>query len=472
MRRFSHSAVRLVLALLFSGALASSPGQYPRDQYPPGQYPPDQYPPGQYPPGQYPPNTYPGRLPGGVPVGIQVPELKLPKRQPKDKRKGGEDDVKITLASVEGAFRKMGEKDLLIETPRRGILRFRLLAKTEFRNKEGKPVRDSLLRPGDQLAVHVNTDDEETALRVVLLRNGTGAERAAAGRPVDEAAVRAPRADDFGKPRSVSATAASPADGEPAAEAPAPAGETPGPGGAPPAPLRDTRPASDEAIIADARAAAASFSESLPSYLVEQVTTRQFSAGFPARWQPIDVVTAELAYVEGKEDYREVRIDGKPVAGPIERTGSWSTGEFGTTLEDILSPATNASFKRRGEERVASRPALVYDYTVAQPNSHWTLVAPDGRNHRPAYEGAVWIDKETRRVLRLEQRTTTMPRDWPFSRAETALHYGFVRIEQRTWLLPAGAENLACMSGSGSCTRNVIEFRNYRKFTAESTVKF
>jgi hypothetical protein len=28
------------------------------------------------------------------------------------------------------------------------------------------------------------------------------------------------------------------------------------------------------------------------------------------------------------------------------------------------------------------------------------------------------------------------------------------------------------MSGSGACTRNVIEFRNYRKFEAESTVTF
>src|SRR5438552_18227588 len=83
------------------------PGQYPPGQYPPGQYPPGQYPPGQYPPGQYPPNTYPTRLPGGIPVGIPVPEVKLPKRQPKEK---SPDEMKITIASVDGALRKMGEK--------------------------------------------------------------------------------------------------------------------------------------------------------------------------------------------------------------------------------------------------------------------------------------------------------------------------------------------------------------------------
>src|SRR5690242_8949910 len=107
-----------VALLAFCGlALAQyPPGQYPPGQYPPGQYPPNTYPPGQYPPntypGQYPPNTYPPntyptRLPGGVPVNLPVPEVKLPKKQPREK--GGE-DVKSTVCSADGALRKLGER--------------------------------------------------------------------------------------------------------------------------------------------------------------------------------------------------------------------------------------------------------------------------------------------------------------------------------------------------------------------------
>jgi hypothetical protein len=176
--------------------------------------------------------------------------------------------------------------------------------------------------------------------------------------------------------------------------------------------------------------------------------------------------------VNGKEEYRDITINGRPTNVPIERTGSWSTGEFATTLEDVLSPATNAKFKRRGEDRIAGRPAVVFDYKVEQPNSHWTLVAPDDRRYSPAYEGALWVDKDTRRVLRIEQRTTAMPRDFPFNRAESTLEYAFVRIEQKTYLLPVASESLACMSGSGACTRNTIAFRNYRKFNVDSSVKF
>jgi hypothetical protein len=38
------------------------------------------------------------------------------------------------------------------------------------------------------------------------------------------------------------------------------------------------------------------------------------------------------------------------------------------------------------------------------------------------------------------------------------------------YLLPVKSENLACFRGRPRCTRNEIEFRNYRKFSVESQV--
>ena len=115
---------------------------------------------------------------------------------------------------------------------------------------------------------------------------------------------------------------------------------------------------------------------------------------------------------------------------------------------------------------------MVFDLTVTAGNSHWELVSPDGRHYNTAYEGAIWIDKDTRRVLRIEQSTTGLPQDFPLSKAETVLTYAFVKIDNKPYLLPAGSENLGCSRGSGACTRNVIEFKNYKKFTTESTVSF
>jgi hypothetical protein len=480
MRRPFHPAVVAVGALFLSGALASaqypSGGQYPTGQYPPNQYPPGQYPPNQYPPGQY-PNTYPdNRLPGGIPV----PQIHLP---PKKSKADKAEEVRTTVAAVEGSLRKLGEKDLLLETGKGAILRFRLLAKTKFENKAGETMRDSLLHLGDQISVQVSPDDPETAIRVILVRSATPAERAAGEQSIAEGSVRAPVAGDFGKPRTVTTRESKTSEGA----APAEDGEAPTPGhrsdtgeGTAAAAAPDAGPATgsndperytDERIIQDARAAAGAFSASLPDYLVQQVTGRYFATGFPTHWQEIDVVTADLAYVGGKEDYRNVQVNGNPASNP-ERTGTWSTGEFGTTLEDVMSPTTDAAFKRRGEEKMVGRRAVVYDYTVAQAHSHWTMVSPDGRRYKPAYEGAVWIDKESRRVLRIEMRTTAFARDFTLSRAECNLQYAWVKIDQKTYLLPSASEDIGCMSGSGACTRNAIEFKNYRKFAAESNITF
>ena len=434
-----RSAFCLTLALGLAGDLVAF--QYP-GQYPPGQYPPGQYPPGQYPPGQYPPGQYPGQYPGG---GLPIPPIKWPSRKPKEKKEDKSDpkadkELKVKLTSVDGTLRKLAEKELLLETDPGKVVRFRLLAKTQFRDQSGEAVRDSLLQPGDHLLVQANVDDEETALRVVLLSSGSAEDRAAASKPVDPAAASAP--------------------------APAPASA--------PAPRSDRtgKLAPEEKAIDDAREAANNFTADLPNYLVEQVTVRSASMNIPGQWRIVDTVTADVACVNGREEYKNVRINGQPTNQPIEKTGTWTTGEFVTTLQDILAPETHADFTPQGQENLAGRQAFRFDYSVEQTNSHWILNAPDGRTYRPAYKGRLWIDKESRRVLRIEQKTSTMPASFPLERAESIVEYGYVKIDAASYLLPVSSENTGCLRGGTSCSRNVITFRNYRKFTTESNIKF
>jgi hypothetical protein len=100
---------------------------------------------------------------------------KLPGKKSKDTPDSN--STRVALRAVDGTLRELGEKDLYLETPKHKILKFRTLAKTQFRDKDGEQVRDSLLKPGDQLSVEVNGDDPETALRVILTRKSTDAEQ-------------------------------------------------------------------------------------------------------------------------------------------------------------------------------------------------------------------------------------------------------------------------------------------------------
>lgn len=229
------------------------------------------------------------------------------------------------------------------------------------------------------------------------------------------------------------------------------------------------RPKGADELVERARDAAFDFDQSLPNFLCDQLTNRYRSKTLKPDWKYQDRVQVELVYANNREDYRNVRINGKTVKkGSPEDSGTWSSGEFGTILIDVFHPNTHTSFRLRGSSTAAGLDAKVYDYSVLQENSHWQVRF--GRTVRPAYKGAVWIDPKTARVLRIEMNTRKLPSDYEIDTVETVVDYGWVNISGTRFLLPVKSENLACFRGTFDCVRNEIEFRNYRKFSVESQI--
>ena len=228
----------------------------------------------------------------------------------------------------------------------------------------------------------------------------------------------------------------------------------------------------EEVIIEKARQAAGSFLETLPNYYCQEIMTRYQSESNSSNWQPHDVVSMALVYENGQESYRNLAINGKPTKKNMEDlSGAWSTGEFGSVLADVFSPATAADFEYRKESRSAGRASLVYDFSVEREHSHWRIMVAS-QLLAPPYKGAVWIDKETNRVLRIEMQATHIPDAFPVDKVEMATDYEFVRFADRQFLVPVHAESLGCQRDTSSCNRNAIDFRNYHKYSGESTITF
>ena len=227
-------------------------------------------------------------------------------------------------------------------------------------------------------------------------------------------------------------------------------------------------------MIDQARDAAFSYSETLPNYVVKQYTTRYQTVaarGGRTSWQAKDTVTADVLEVDGNEQYKNILVDGKPPREDVEKTGSWSRGEFSSLLLDVLSPLTNADFRGKRSTMIANRAAFRYDFTVEESNSHWH-VESESQHAVPGYTGAIWIDKETSRALRIELSAQSMPRGFPLDQVESSIDYDFVLIGDGKYLLPVHSEALSCARGTNACTRNTIEFRNYKKFTADTSITF
>jgi hypothetical protein len=232
-------------------------------------------------------------------------------------------------------------------------------------------------------------------------------------------------------------------------------------------------PIQDDPVIQKAREAAANFSGILPNFFCLQNTTRYQTDNPKRGWDAIDVVTADVAYENGRESYKNIKIGNKSVGGTMDQLpGARSTGEFSTLLEVLMNPATGAAFRKDGQDNIRGRTAWVYKFEVRRERANWRIEG-NSQLYYPAYRGSVWIDKETARVLRVEQEARNMPPLFQFDTVESSTDYDFVRLgTPEQFLLPVEAEVLSCERGTSNCSRNKIEFRNYRKFGAESSITF
>ena len=224
-------------------------------------------------------------------------------------------------------------------------------------------------------------------------------------------------------------------------------------------------PSPSESLIERARDAAFEFSEKLPNYICEEFMSRYMQRGRDET--PQDVVSAEIVYDDSHESYRNVKINDRPTDRALEEVGgSWSTGEFASTLLALFNPDTDAHFQSGGASTIGGFSADVYDFEVRREKSHWELHV-DSQTLAPAYGGSVWVDPKTARVLRIEMDARNIPTDFPMDQVESAVDYSYVTIGGTSFLLPVHAESLGCQRGTNQCSHNVIDFRNYHEFKVD-----
>jgi len=425
-----------------------------------------QYPPGSYPPGTYPPGQYPGRSPsGGSPGGIPGRGSRKTTRQ---------EQPATHTEVVSGVIRKLDANSFELEAE---DTRFLII---QFSASVPKPAD---LRAGDGLDVTATMDADGTFHLVSMKPNKEIAETInendSIGAPPEEGRTgppptilsrpdATPDADDSGPPKLKR--------GKPVERASATIPDSDAPRETPNRPSR-ANPAVPPgnphmALIEQAREAAATFLEGLPNYVCQEQTTRYVSESRQPSWNVVDVVSADLVYDDHQESYRNLQINGKPTKKSPEDSGAWSTGEFGTILGNLFAPQSAAEFKYVQEDTVAHRATSVFDFRVKRVRSNWKIWVP-GQYVVPTYKGSVWIDKQTAQVLRIEMQAKEIPEAFPEITVETAVDYDTISLGTADkFLLPVHAEALSCWRNSNECQRNVIEFRNYHKFTGESIIKF
>jgi hypothetical protein len=216
------------------------------------------------------------------------------------------------------------------------------------------------------------------------------------------------------------------------------------------------------------RSKAIPYTENLPNFICTQITQR-FIRFFPGGWRQVDNFVADLSYYDGKEHYKILTVanQASPSATMDTLSGTRSTGEFGTTLRALFDPNTNATFRLEGLDQTNGHNTVRIGYQVPKETSSRSINYNNQRTIVTAYRGRCWVDPSSYQVVRLEDKALAIPEDFPITRSEGATDYDLADISGIKYWLPVRAEVLLVEGAAKVHTRNVIEFKKYRKFEAE-----
>ncbi len=225
-------------------------------------------------------------------------------------------------------------------------------------------------------------------------------------------------------------------------------------------------------IIDEVRKNVRDYVEEMPDFICTQEVERFIDTDGSGAWQRMDQMRFELTYNRKKETYKPIATNG--LLGPPKSNlggGATSAGEFASTLDNLFDPASETEFKPAGKEKLGVHQALIYDYRVRKPKSKLDVRIGEDPPFIAGYAGSIWIDADTKQVLRIEQAVEDPPAQYRTFSGDKIIDYEMVKLRGTDVevLLPIKAEVMMLNRAQKSYSQNLIYFKFYRKF--ESDVK-
>jgi hypothetical protein len=225
-------------------------------------------------------------------------------------------------------------------------------------------------------------------------------------------------------------------------------------------------------ILNAVREYALNYSKTLPDFICTQVTRRFWDPTGKESWRTGDTVTSKVTYFEQKEKYQTILVNGQMTDKAMDALGgTTSSGEFGSMLRGIFEAKSDAEFHWERWATLRGRRAHVYNYSVEQTRSDWGILDGDSkRSIVPAYRGFVYVDRDTNQVLKVTLEGVNIPADFPIQVAKDELDFDYVELTGQKFLLPMKAQ--VRLNRGQYLSKNDIEFRTYRKYSADAVISY
>jgi hypothetical protein len=235
-------------------------------------------------------------------------------------------------------------------------------------------------------------------------------------------------------------------------------------------PLKPLTP--EEILLGRIRVVAAQAFARLPNFTCVETIERSRRLAPNKKYEFLDTVRLEVAYVDGKELYSwpgETRFEERDLPRMVGGSGAIGTGDFALHAKSVLL-GPMVEFSPAVIEEMNGRPVYRLNFRLSIKYSNYLLrILPD--EGVIGYSGTTWHDKETLDLLRLEVILDEIPPNLPLKRGEKRIYYKRTAIGESSFLLPVSMDmTLTHMNGTES--RNQMTFASCRQYLGESTLIF
>lgn len=241
-----------------------------------------------------------------------------------------------------------------------------------------------------------------------------------------------------------------------------------------PAPIPPPSEEQKAEVMAKVTEFARGYIKSLPNFTCTQLTERYVDPSGRDAYQLSDKVVETLSYLEGREDYKVLTVNSKPMIDKShwDLGGTTSAGEFGTDLAELFSPEVQTEFEWNSWTTWHGRRTHRIAYRVLQSRSHWNIVFEKTQSMIAGYKGMLYVDADLKMVMRITREAVGIPSDFPIQNVQQSTEYEFTKIGEsdQEFLLPS--KSLITSRSGRASVKNATTFHHYRKFGADIKITF
>jgi len=210
---------------------------------------------------------------------------------------------------------------------------------------------------------------------------------------------------------------------------------------------------------------------SIPNYTCLETIGRAYREPHSRSFKPVDTVRLEVSSVAGKELFAWPgghRFEDQEITSLVT-SGTIGYGMFANFARNLFV-AGEGTLQYRGEENLAGRGSVRYDFHLTPLEGNWEI-RTKAASAVVASHGSFWFDSASLDLIRLEAHGEAMPDTLQLKEATIEIDYARAHIGDSDALLPKRSE-MVLTHFSGEAGRNAIEFSQCREYQSESKINF